>query len=58
MAYDSQCYLLAEHFLRDEPNITEAYKDALAQRIQDAVEAWLQFDLAVSQRASQTGDVS
>ena len=41
MTYDSKSYELAEHFLSDTPGLnTEKNKDALAQEIQAAIEAW------------------
>jgi len=44
MSYDSECYQLAEHFLAEEPHLT-GDTDALAQRIQDTVELFLEFEL-------------
>ena len=45
MAYDRACYDLAELFLVDEPALdTAAMRAALAQEIQDAIEAWLMHE--------------
>ena len=41
MAFDPLCYDLAEAFLDEEANVTEADKSALAQNIQTAIEHWL-----------------
>jgi hypothetical protein len=40
MSYDTECKVLAEHFLSDEPSATAADADSLAQAIQEAVEDW------------------
>jgi hypothetical protein len=40
MSYDTQCKVLAEHFLADEPGATPEDAHDLAQTIQDAVEDW------------------
>ena len=40
-AYDPVCGVLADHFL--PAGIRPAVRDALAQRIQDEVEDWLQY---------------
>lgn len=40
-AYDPACGILADHFL--PAGAPEALVDALAQRIQDEVEDWLQY---------------
>lgn len=44
MSYDSECYALAEYFLVDEGH-QPGDTDALAQRIQDTVELFLEFEL-------------
>jgi|HubBroStandDraft_3_1064219.scaffolds.fasta_scaffold00003_53 hypothetical protein len=47
MAYDSECWNLAEYFLTDE-NLGEKRKeatDALAQQIQTVIEDFCKFDL-------------
>lgn len=44
MSYDAACYDLAEHFLADEGHLA-GDTDALAQRIQDTVELFLEFEL-------------
>lgn len=38
MAYDSECFYLAEYFLRNNGAATAQHKSDLAQAIQDAVE--------------------
>jgi hypothetical protein len=44
--YDPECQTLAEHFLTDESHTRSAFAEyearvkALAQAIQDAIEAW------------------
>lgn len=43
MAYDSACEDLARHFLVDEPQFARLHQ-ALAQHIQDAVEAWIEAE--------------
>jgi hypothetical protein len=51
MAYDSECWNLAEHFLTGE-NLGDKEKeitDALAQCIQDAVEDFVSGDLPLLQ---------
>lgn len=43
MPFDPRCYKLAEAFLADEPEIqTETDTRALAQRIQEAIEEWIE----------------
>lgn len=44
MSYDRECYELAAYFLLDEPHL-DGDTDALAQRIQDTVELFLEFEL-------------
>jgi hypothetical protein len=41
MSYDSGCLDLAEAFLSDDDSLTPERCDALAQRIQEAIEDWL-----------------
>jgi hypothetical protein len=48
MAYDSECWNLAEYFLEDENFLVDKKKqaiDALAQQIQTCIEDFCQFDL-------------
>lgn len=45
LSYDSECEVLARHFLADETNAPEAAVKELAQQIQETVEDFLQFDL-------------
>jgi hypothetical protein len=41
LAFDSECYDLAVHFLQDESDLdNEDRRKELAQEIQDAVESW------------------
>lgn len=40
-SYDSECFELAQYFLRDEPSLREGCSD-LAQHIQDAIEDWIE----------------
>lgn len=43
MAYDPQCYDLADTFLSDEPELkSHENVDQLAQRIQDAIEQFIE----------------
>lgn len=44
MSYDRECYDLACYFLTEEPHLA-GDTDALAQRIQDTVELFLEFEL-------------
>lgn len=44
MSYYSECYDLAEYFLHQEPHQL-GDTDALAQRIQDTVELFLEYEL-------------
>jgi hypothetical protein len=40
--FDPKCYEIALHFLLDdEPGVKDEEVNALAQEIQDAIEAWL-----------------
>lgn len=44
MSYDAKCYELAEHFL---PSIaSDRIKNDLAQAIQDAIEGWIETEVA------------
>jgi len=42
MAYDSQCFKLAKHFLGDL--VPDGVVNDLAQYIQDEVEDWIEFE--------------
>jgi hypothetical protein len=49
MSYDTKCHELAETFIDDDPRIAKSPElvAALAQEIQDTIEAFLQYDEAV-----------
>lgn len=50
-AYDPACGVLADHFL--PAGIRQAVRDALAQRIQEEVEDWLQYSEHAEEIAAQ-----
>jgi hypothetical protein len=45
LSYDSECELLARHFLADETDVPEAAFAELAEQIQQTVEDFMNFDL-------------
>lgn len=45
MAFDRRCFELAEVFLEDEPLLRDRVSD-LAQRIQEAIEEWIETEKA------------
>ncbi len=54
--YDVKCYELAEHFLQDHPQInTVDHAKALAGDIQDAIETFLDWAKAESERRGSDG---
>jgi hypothetical protein len=50
-SHDPKCHELAEHFLADVPNVTEAQKDELAQEIQTTIEDWLAYQAGLTNAA-------
>ena len=51
MSYDSRCYDLAEIFMADEAHKSERATAALAQKIQDTIEDFLNYeDLLIYER--------
>lgn len=52
MSFDPKCYELAKYFI-DDVSGSEAMKNELAQRIQEAVEDWF-FDLASKDAVDHT----